>query len=327
MPSLPVPRVEPPPLPARPFARLVALPAARSGEEAVTLAVAATARPWGGALDVLRSSDGASFSPHTRIVQPALIGTTVTPVTGGAPWRFSRFASFDFEADVSGLQSVPDRAVLDGANLFAIAGSDETWEIIGIGRIEPIGPRRWRASRLLRGLAGSDLLAGRTLPPGATLIALDEAVTPLSIGPGEVGRPWRWRIVPAGLDAADPAALSFDATVPPTALRPHAPVHLRARRQGDNVRFGWVRRTRADGDNWELAEVPLGEAREAYALTIHAAGQPVRRILATAGWHDYPAAQEIADFGAVQPTFDVSIAQISAQVGEGFARRAVVRVG
>ena len=51
-------------------------------------------------------------------------------------------------------------------------------------------------------------------------------------------------------------------------LRPLAPVHLRSERDAGDIVFTWIRRTRIDGDGWELADVPLGEEREAYEIEV-----------------------------------------------------------
>ena len=81
--------------------------------------------------------------------------------------------------------------------------------------------------------------------------------------------------------------------------------------------LSWSRRTRIDGDSWELVEVPLGEENERYELGI-LDGEDVLRteIVNAPGWV-YPAAQEYADFGALQPDIALSLRQLSATVGRG----------
>ena len=63
------------------------------------------------------------------------------------------------------------------------------------------------------------------------------------------------------------------------ALRPLAPVHLRAVRGDDGVTVRWIRRARHDADTWS-GEIPLAEESERYTLDILSgdgnASEPVR---------------------------------------------------
>jgi hypothetical protein len=82
----------------------------------------------------------------------------------------------------------------------------------------------------------------------------------------------------------------------------------------------------APGDNWELAEVPLGESSERYDVTIHGGGVPLRRLTCSAPQALYEAGWETADFGAPQATLDIAVAQLSEAVGLGHVRRSLVVV-
>jgi hypothetical protein len=115
-------------------------------------------------------------------------------------------------------------------------------------------------------------------------------------------------------------------TAGPDALKPFAPVHVRARREPGGVRLSWIRRTRREGDAWEPLEVPLAEASESYELDVLLGGTPVRTLSSARPEVLYPAAQELADFGAPQAALTVRIAQLSASVGRGFERTASVLV-
>lgn len=101
-----------------------------------------------------------------------------------------------------------------------------------------------------------------------------------------------------------------------TALRPLAPVHVKAVRQGDGIHLSWIRRTRIDGDSW-AAEVPLGEGAEAYALDILSGTAVVRSMTCTSPAALYANADELADFGAPQTSLHVRVAQLSSTVGAG----------
>jgi hypothetical protein len=104
---------------------------------------------------------------------------------------------------------------------------------------------------------------------------------------------------------------------------PFAPVHLKARRGSAGVVFTWIRRTRRNGDSWSL-EVPLGEEREAYELDVMAGATVKRTLSSTQPSILYPAADEIADFGAPQTSLSVVVHQLSTVIGRGYPASAIL---
>ena len=106
------------------------------------------------------------------------------------------------------------------------------------------------------------------------------------------------------------------------ALRPMSPVHVKARRSAAGIAFSWIRRARVDGDGWDLAEPPLGEASERYQFDILSGSTLLRRFVVSGPALLYPSAQEVADFGAVQGTIDIALCQLSEAVGPGTIRQA-----
>ena len=69
--------------------------------------------------------------------------------------------------------------------------------------------------------------------------------------------------------ASDSGAFPYreqDVTLVGTGVRPFAPVPLAAEAQGAQLGVRWIRRTRIGGDNWAVAEVPLGETAESYRV-------------------------------------------------------------
>jgi hypothetical protein len=314
-----------PALAGKPFAVLMELPVQR-GSEPVLQFLAAHAAPWPGSLDVLRSTDGATFDPFASVLQPALVGRLVSGLAAGPLWRWDRAAGFDIEIEAGALQSVSDAAVLGGANAFAVLGPDGFWEIVAAASITLVGPRRYRLSHLLRGLGGSEPAALRPVASGALIVGVDEALAPLGNGLADLGRSVKLRIVPAGVDAADPSVVTLDSSPAGLALRPLSPVHLRARRDGSGVNVTWIRRTRIDGDNWQQAEVPLWEAAERYKLQIYDGAMLRRQVEVATPAFLYTAAMETADLGGPQAALDIAVAQISGSVGPGIIRRSVVAV-
>jgi hypothetical protein len=132
-------------------------------------------------------------------------------------------------------------------------------------------------------------------------------------------------VVAASRDQGDPTAVELAVTPKPIALLPLSPGHLRARRTADGILLSWIRRTRSDAHNPQLQEVPLGEMREAYVIDVlSGAGDVVRSYEADSPSLLYPAADEIADFGAAQASLTVRVTQLSATVGRGIAAQSTI---
>jgi len=219
-----------------------------------------------------------------------------------------------------------DAGALAGSQVLAVQGADAAWELLSFSQAELIGPGTWRLARLLRGLAGSEAQASRLAPPGSRAVLIDGALEPLYTAPEDIGSHAYFRISAAGRDHADPGALSFDHPAGNAALRPLAPVFARARRLPAGIELTWIRRTRRDGDSWDVLEVPLSEGSEAYRVDIYSGATLKRRLATNMPQVLYPAADEIADFGSVQAALSVRIVQISQSIGDGTAHVATIPV-
>jgi hypothetical protein len=319
-----------PPLPA-PIGpvelRLLHLPAL-DGEEAVPLARAAIfSDPWPGPVAIWRSSDGASYDRVATALAPAVMGETLDPLPRGPVFRFDEANVLRVRLYGGALASVSDLALLAGANLAALQRADGACEVIQFGRADLTGEGIYELSHLLRGQGGTEWAMSDPLPSGSAFVLLDEHVVPVVRGLDMLGRPLTLRVIAAQSDHGAAAAVTVETVPRDTALRPYAPVHLRAVRGVSGIALSFVRRTRRDGDSWEVSEVPVGEADERYEIDI-LDGTTVKRVLhATAPYVLYPAADEIADFGAPLSAISVRIAQVSAVIGRGYPLEATVTVG
>ena len=143
----------------------------------------------------------------------------------------------------------------------------------------------------------------------------------------ELGVEESWRIGPSPRDHGDPSYVERRHAASGIGLRPLSPVHLRARRQDGDIVFTWIRRTRIDGDGWELNDVPLGEEREAYEVEILSAGAPVRMAATSEAMFRYTAAEQNEDFGfPPPPSFALHVYQMSATAGRGAPLEASIHV-
>jgi hypothetical protein len=305
---------------------LLDLPTLPADARPVLLRAAIVASPWPGPVAVWRSFEGASFERAAIAMAPATAGETLDPVPAGPTGRFDRHSKFRVCLYRGTLASVSDAAVLAGANAAALVQPDGSAEVVQFACAVLVGERTYQISRLLRGQAGSEWAMGCPLVAGARFVMLDNNLVELVRGVDLLGRTMQLRVVAADRTHADPTTVALMATPQATALRPLAPVHLQARRAAAGITLSWVRRTRRDGDSWAVAEAPLGEDSEAYAIDILAGGTVVRSLTATAPSVLYAAADELSDFGSPQANLVVCIAQLSAIVGRGFAAESTLTV-
>lgn len=307
--------------------RLVHLPSIDGDEQAVLTHAAVFADPWPGPVAIWRARDGASFERASTALAPSVIGETLDPLPKGPVFRFDNTNVLRVRIYGGALASVSDLALLGGANRAVLQRADGVCEVIQFGQAELTGSGIYVLSRLLRGQGGTEWAMSDPLPAGSGFVLLDETVVPVARGLDMLGRPLSLRIIAAQSDYGDAAAVALDTVPRDTALRPYAPVHLRAVRSGEGIVLSFIRRTRRDGDSWEAEEIPLGEASERYEIDI-LDGPTVRRVLqATAMQVLYTSADEIADFGAPLTAITVRVAQMSAVAGRGYPAEATFVVG
>jgi hypothetical protein len=244
---------------------------------------------------------GGSWSAAGTTAPPAVLGTALSvPDAAGAALIDERnHAVVELLNDAMWLESRSDSALASGANL-AVLGE----ELIQFGVAEPLGGRRFRLSRLLRGRRGTEWAAGlhSAGDPFATIEAGSLAVVEAPLGAlgGEA------RLLATGL--GDPQGVLAVREVAGESMRPPSPVHLRARRLANgDLALSWVRRSR-NGWVWlSGGDTPLGEESEAYRLTLR--GESFERSLTLSSpAYLYTAAAQSAD-GLAGP-LDIEVVQL-----------------
>jgi hypothetical protein len=318
VPLLP-PRLKAPAIPAAlgPVqASVLDLPTIDSSQPPILTRLAVFANPWPASVTVWTSSDGTSFQPSAIVSAPSTTGETLDPLPAGPTSRWDRGNAFRVRLYGGTLASVTDARVLGGANAAAVRTPSGDWEVLQFAGAELVDAHTYRLSRLLRGQAGSEYAIADPLPPGAPFVVLDTRLTPVARGRDAIARTMMLRLAASARSHDDPTAIALTVTPRLTALLPLSPVHVEARRDSDGIHLSWIRRTRIDGDGWNV-EVPLGEDAEAYTLDIFSGSSVVRTIACGAPQTLYATADELADFGAAQATLHVRVAQLSSTVGAG----------
>ncbi|MBA4491401.1 glycoside hydrolase TIM-barrel-like domain-containing protein [Paracoccus sp. S1E-3] len=303
-----VPRYRPP-MPVWPIIMDLPLMCGSEVPHAPHLAVAAN--PWPGSVAVFGSaSEDSDFALNVTLPRGAMIGVTETALSHARAGLIDRGAGLRVSFGSGALANVSMQQLLQGANLVAIGdGTNENWEIFQFGRVEQLSQRLWVLHDRLRGQFGTDAFIPAEWPAGSKVVLLDGAPKQLALDPVTLGQRRYWRIGPALRAPDDPSYRLRVSATKGAGLRPLSPCHLQL--SGD--RLTWIRRTRLSGDRWDLREVPLAEAREAYLVRVSAAGV-MREFEVTKPELILPQ-DVLTNLGQGGPT--ISVAQISDEYGPG----------
>lgn len=292
------------------------LPLMTGDEVAHAPHLALTTTPWSGAVAIYDGAQDSDYALNTLITGQSVIGITETDLVSARPGKIDHGAALEVRLASGRLQSISDAALLSGGNLMAIGdGSPGNWELFQFRNAELVSEGRWRLSHRLRGQAGSDGLVPTVWPSGSLVVALDGTPAQLGLKALQRGLERHYRIGPVSLPydhaAYEHRVHAFDGN----GLRPYRPVHLRVVKQAGELAFSWIRRTRIDGDGWGLAEVPLGEDREAYRVQVRQGANVLRDVTVTDPVWAYGAADQSAD--GVGGGFTLAVAQVSERYGPG----------
>ena len=279
--------------------------------------VAAQETPWPGTLALFKKTGASSFNFNRVLSQQATMGSTQTIWPAGNPHRIDYTKSLDVQLRFGALTSVTMDQLLGGANSAAIGDAATGFEIVQFLKAALIAPNTFRISGFLRGQAGSEaeMIALRAI--GQNFILLNGAVVQPEMSLNEAGLEATWRLGPAQFDYGNPAYLELTYAGQLKSLRPLRPAQIKIAAGAGGFNISWIRRTRIDGDLWELAEVPLGEATEQYRLEIYAGSTLKRSLILSGPSYFYSSADFTTDFGGSPAAVKLRIAQMSATTGAG----------
>lgn len=277
------------------------------------LIVGAYANPWPG---LVRISDESSGAMLAEISRPVVMGEVTAPLAAGPVAVWNRVGVLEVALGSGHLADVSESSALAGSNRIAVQHNGGHWEVIGFARAELTAPGRYRLSQLLRGLEGTDALIG-PVASGQKVMLLDGRAAMLPVEAHRIGETRTLRCHAGPVDAVGQAIVVSPDAAP---ALPLAPVHLRAVRQEDGtIRFGWTRRSRADGDGWGIAEPPLDHAPERWRLRVFDGALSLRIIETGSSTAEYGPGEQAADFGGPPSAFTFTIQQVSPVLGPGHA--------
>ena len=292
------------------------LPLLRGDEVPHAPHIAASARQWPGNVAVYASGGETNFRLNTLMPLRATMGVTQNDMAHARPGVVDRGQALQVTLTSGVLESVDEADLLGGANLAAIGdGSADRWEVFQFARAELIAPQTYLLRDRLRGQAGSDGMMPDVWPAGSQFVLLNSVPRQIELSPNLLRIAQTYRIGPAGRPLNDPSYVQKTESFDGTGLRPYRPCHLQIEEEAGALRFGWIRRTRINGDGWTEFDVPLAEESEQYQLRILQNGVVLREeIVDRASW-TYTAQMRAGD-GAAGPAL-ISVAQVSALYGAG----------
>ena len=303
------------PLPVLPL--WLDLPLIRGDEVPHAPHLAVTGQPWPGSVAVYSSGSDTGYVLDQVLTARATIGITTTELARGPVGRIDRGAPLGISLTSGSLSSTDAAGLLSGQNLIAIGNGDPAaWELLQFRDASLTGVGSYEVSHRLRGQLGTGALMPESWPIGSWVVLLDQVPQQISLAPNQRRLTRHYRVGPAQLSFDDASYLHEELAFDGIGLKPYAPCHLRAvAGTGGALTFFWIRRTRIDGDSWDLADVPLGEESLAFLLRIRQGGTILREETVTASAWTYSAAAQAAD--GLSGTAVVEVAQISATFGPG----------
>ena len=321
-PSRPVPQPAPVQI-GSPAVALMDLPLWNAAAAPESGYVAAMQKPWPGSVALYMSPQTTGFQLKAIAGVPATLGVTLDALTSGPEGRIDWHSRLRVRLTNGTLASADMLTMLGGANLAAIRTASSDWELIQFLTATLVDVQTYEIAGLLRGQFGTEAAIGDPLAPGAQFVLLDGAEARVPMQASELKLPFNWRYGPGNRGIGDASYVTVPFTYQGLGLRPFSPVHVKGARASGDLIISWVRRTRAGGDNWELADVPLGEESETYEVDILGGGDVKRTIATSAPSALYTSAEQIADFGSVQPAVTVRVYQTNAAFGRGSPRTTV----
>lgn len=310
------------PLPV--FAAFMDLPLISGDESPQAPHVAVTAAPWPGPVGVWNAATDDGYVLNTELASRSVIGSTETAMVAAASGVMDRGAPLRVKISAGQLSSASEAALLSGANLAAIGdGTPNNWELFQFLTATLVAPSTYELSGRLRGQFGTDGVMPDVWPVGSTFVLVDTSVAQLNLPASLRGIDQYYRVASRAAGYASPTSIVESLAFRGNGLRPYSVTALQASgSSGGTVSASWIRRTRQDGENWDIPEVPLGEATETYLVQVYVGTAMIREdVVGTPTW-TYSVSQQAAD--GISGPFDIAIAQVSDRYGPGpFVRIAV----
>jgi hypothetical protein len=303
------------------FSTFLDLPLLSGDEEPHAPRIAVSATPWPGPVAIWSSASDNGYALNRLISVPSIVGLTETPLRFARAGLIDRGEPLRVRVFGGAINSAEVLSILNGINAAAIGdGTPDRWEVFQFSNADLVGPQTYALGGRLRGQAGSDALIPESWPEGSQIVFLDHGPEQIALPLSARGLERHYRIGVAARGYDDHAVTLTRAAFLGAGLRPYRPGHLRLKRsEAGDLHVAWIRRTRIDGDGWQAADVPLGEATEAYLVRVLVGSALARETTVSEPNWIYSLSHQISD--AALASCEIEVAQISERFGHGpFAR-------
>ena len=262
---------------------------------------------WPGATLYQSVDGGTTYNAiATKVVEDVIgdVATALGSFDGGNVFDESNMIRVIIGAGT--LDSATELAVLNGANM-AVLGH----EVFQFRTATLVGTLTYDLSGLLRGRRGTEWAIG-THGPNEIFVLLP--TTNINAPASDLNQTRLYKPVTMGTTIGNTTAQSFVNTG--MAARCYAPNELAGGIGASNeILMQWQRRTRIGGAWVDNVDVPLSEASEQYVIEIWDSTYTVcARVVSglTSPSYTYSSANQTTDFGALQSTYYVTVAQLGA---------------
>jgi len=289
--------------------------------------IATFKEPWTGGVNLYRSFPGGSYELNSTIIGQSLIGVTNTDFYSGPTYVWDDVTELWVTLSYGELSSSEDIDVLGGANACAVQNADGHWEIFQFAVAELVGENKYKLSRLLRGKRGSEHQMRDPISAGAKFVFFDGSITQPNMNIDDWSTSYDWRYGPRGFSIDHYSYRQESFAFEGIGTKPYSVVHPSITKNGTDFLMNWIRRTRINGDSWDLEEVPLNEFEEKYEIDVYNDSDVVvRTITAYEPNFTYTEAMRIEDYGydKTNPTLDIY--QISEKYGRGYGNKSTLTV-
>jgi hypothetical protein len=267
---------------------------------------------WPGAAIYMSEDGGATYEQIQVADQSATLGLveTATPAADYHVWDNS--TEIIVKLNSGSLLSLSDVAVLNGSNWAQIGQ-----ELIGFKNATLIADKTYRLTGLLRGLQGTEQYVG-THAANELFCLIDSALVRIDLADSDRGTTKKFKVVTNGssidLVEAEDVHIVSNNTRMWTVYKPVVGL------VGQDWIITYNERARYDNQLKDYATTNHDPDWGGFGVAIMAPdGVTVKSTSVVQGTSfTYTAAQQVADFGTIQPSIKVSIVQMSQKWGGGF---------
>ena len=286
------------------------IPILRDADDGPGVYVAAQGEttPWPGAL-VMASTDDVSFNAVADVAEAAVFGSCTSVLddwSGG--WVIDMDGSVEVDVGDGTLSSTTRDALLADRTVNAMLVGDE---VIRFMTAAAGAPGVYTLSGLLRGQLGTEASCTGHGASERCVLLRPQGLRRVPTSLAARGQTYYVRGITRGQSLASVASETF--TDLGVGMMPYAPVDVRGVRTTEHIVVTWKRRSRYVTSVTGILSAPLGEATEAYRVTILSSGGAALREVDTDEPVLYYDVDDVeSDYGSLPPMIMLSIAQLGA---------------